>query len=97
MVKHLLAIWETWVQFLGREVPLEKQMATHSNILAWRISRTKEPNIILNDKKLKAFPSRTGTRQRCLLLPFLFSIELEVLARASSPSGKIKKKKKVHV
>ena len=36
-VKHLLAVWETWVQFLGREVPLEKEMTTHFSILAWRI------------------------------------------------------------
>jgi len=34
---------ETWVQFLGREVPLEKGMATHSSILAWRIPWTEEP------------------------------------------------------
>ena len=30
-------MWETWVQSLGREDPLEKEMATHSSILAWRI------------------------------------------------------------
>ena len=30
-------MWETWVRFLGREDPLEKEMATHSSILAWRI------------------------------------------------------------
>ena len=36
-VKNLLAMQETWVQFLGREDPLEKEMATHSSILAWRI------------------------------------------------------------
>ena len=37
-VKHLLpAIQETWVQYLGREDRLEKEMATHSNILAWEI------------------------------------------------------------
>ena len=36
-LKRLLAMWETWVQSLGREDPLEKEMATHSNILAWRI------------------------------------------------------------
>ena len=47
---------ETQVQFLGQEVPLEKEMATHSNILAWRISRTEEPNIILNDKKIESKP-----------------------------------------
>jgi len=37
MVKNLPAMWETWVQSLGREDPLEESMATHSSILAWRI------------------------------------------------------------
>ena len=37
MVKHLPAMWETWVQSLGWEDPLEENMATHSSILAWRI------------------------------------------------------------
>ena len=37
MVKNLPGMWETWVQFLGREDPLEKELATHSSILAWRI------------------------------------------------------------
>ena len=37
MVKKLPAMWETWVQSLGREDPLEKGMATHSSILAWKI------------------------------------------------------------
>ena len=36
-LKHLPAMQETWVQSLGREDPLEKEMATHSSILAWRI------------------------------------------------------------
>ena len=36
-------MWETWVRFLGWEDPLEKGMATHSSILAWRISWTEEP------------------------------------------------------
>ena len=35
---------ETWVQFLGLEDPLEKEMATHSSVLAWRISWTEEPD-----------------------------------------------------
>ena len=35
-VKNLPAMQETWVQFLGQEDPLEKEMATHSSILAWR-------------------------------------------------------------
>ena len=37
------AMWETWVQFLGWEDPLEKGMVTHSSILAWRIPWTEEP------------------------------------------------------
>ena len=41
-VKNALAIQETWVQSLGREDPLEKGMATHSSILAWRIPWTEE-------------------------------------------------------
>ena len=36
-------MWETWVQSLGHEDPLEKGMATHSSILAWRIPWTEEP------------------------------------------------------
>ena len=42
MVKHLPAIWETWIQSLGQEDPLEKEMATHSSILAWEIPWTEE-------------------------------------------------------
>ena len=37
LVNNLLAMQETWVRSLGREYPLEKEMATHSSILAWRI------------------------------------------------------------
>ena len=43
MVKNLPAMWETRVQSLGWEEPLEKEMATHSSILAWRIPWTEEP------------------------------------------------------
>ena len=43
LVKNLPAMWETWVGSLGWEDPLEKEMATHSNILAWKISWTQEP------------------------------------------------------
>ena len=43
MGKNLLAMWEAWVQSLGWEDPLEEDMATHSNILAWRIPWTREP------------------------------------------------------
>ena len=43
LVKNLRAMRETWIQFLGWEDPLEKGMAIHSSILAWRISWTEEP------------------------------------------------------
>ena len=43
LVKSLLAMQETWVQSLGWEDPLKKEMATHSSILAWRISWAEEP------------------------------------------------------
>ena len=43
MVKNPLAIQETRVQSLGREDPLEKEMTTHSSILAWEIPWTEEP------------------------------------------------------
>ena len=43
MVKNLPVMQETWVQSLGREDLLEKRMATHSSILAWRIHWTEEP------------------------------------------------------
>ena len=44
MVKNLPAMQEIWVQLLGREDPLEKEMATHCSILVWRIPWTEEPD-----------------------------------------------------
>ena len=43
MVKHLPTMRETWVQSLGWEALLEKEMATHSSTLAWKIPWTEEP------------------------------------------------------
>ena len=43
MVKNLPAMRETWVRSLGWEDPLKEEMATHSNILAWKIPWTEEP------------------------------------------------------
>ena len=42
-VKHLPAMQETWVRSLGREDPLEKEMAIHSSTLAWKIPWTEKP------------------------------------------------------
>ena len=43
MVKNLLAMQETWVRSRGQDDPLEKRMAIHSSILAWRIPQAGEP------------------------------------------------------
>ena len=43
LVKNLPAMWETWVQFLGWEDPLNKEMATHSSTGAWKIPWMEEP------------------------------------------------------
>ena len=50
LVKNLPAMWETWVQYLGWEDPLEKGMATHSSILAWRIPWTEEPGRVTKSR-----------------------------------------------
>ena len=42
-VKNLPLMWETWVRSLSREDPVEKEMATHSSILTWKIPWTEEP------------------------------------------------------
>ena len=52
MVKYLPAVQETHIQFLGQEEPLEKEMATHSSILAWRIPWTEETLPYMGDKNL---------------------------------------------
>ena len=48
MVKHLPTMWETRVRSLGWEEPLEKEMATHSSILAWKIPWADEPGRLLH-------------------------------------------------
>ena len=47
-VKNLPAMWENWVRSLGQEDPLEKKMATHSSIPAWRIPWIEEPGGLLS-------------------------------------------------
>ena len=54
MVKNLPAMQETWVQSLGREDPLEKEMATHSSILAWRILWTEESDGLQSTRSQRA-------------------------------------------
>ena len=65
MVKNLPARQETWVQSLGREDPLEKGIATHCSILAWRIPCTEEPG------RLQSMGHKeSDTTERLTLSPF---------------------------
>ena len=63
MVNNLSVMQETWVSSLDLEDPLEKGMATHSSILAWRISKTEEPGGLQSMGLQKETVS-------CILLPF---------------------------
>ena len=54
MVKNLPAKPETWVKFLGQEDPLEREMATHSSILAWKIPWTEEPGELYSPEGRRA-------------------------------------------
>ena len=59
-MKNSPAVWETWVWSLGREDPLEKGLATHARILAWRIPWTEEPGR-LQSKDLQRVQHNWGT------------------------------------
>ena len=48
-IKRLPTVWEIWVQSLGWEDLLEKEMATHSRILAWKTPWTEEPGRLLSE------------------------------------------------
>ena len=67
VVKCLPAMWETQVQSLGWEDLLEREMATHSSILAWRIPWTEEPG------RLQSMGSQSWTR----LSDFTFTFDRE--------------------
>ena len=66
MVKHLPAMWDTWVQSLGWEDPLEKETATHSSTLAWKIPWTEEPGRL---------QSMGVTKSRTQLSDFAFTFQ----------------------
>ena len=76
-VKNPPAVWETRVWLLGQEGPLEEEMATHSSILAWEISWTKEPGrlqsigsqSVRHDLATKQQRWRPGDRERGVWAP----------------------------
>ena len=70
MIKNPTAMQETWVQSLGQEDPLEKGMATHSSILAWRTPWTEEPGGLQSHgvAKSQTWLSDRTTMHNCTLL-----------------------------
>ena len=74
IVKNLPAMWETWIRFLDQEDLLEKGMATHSSILAWRIPWTEEAGQ-LSSMGSQTVRHNTHTShfqlQRYVMVPFL--------------------------
>ena len=75
MVKNLPAVWETQVQSLGQEDPLEKGMATHSSILGWEIPWTEEPGGLQSMRSQRVGHSRvTNTFITFLKLSLTFHI-----------------------
>ena len=72
-VKHLPAMWGTRVWSLGWEDPLEKEMATHSSILAWRIPWTEKPG------RLWSMGSQSWTRLSDFTFAFLVSFGMRLM------------------
>ena len=68
-VKKLPAVQETWVWSLGQEDPLEKEMATHSSILSWKIPWTEEPSGV---QGAPGGCKESGTTERLTLKIFWF-------------------------
>ena len=68
-LKRLLAIWDTQVQSLGWEDPLEKEMATHSSTLAWRIPWMEEPGRLQSTGSQRVGHDRATSLSLSLLAP----------------------------
>ena len=80
-MKNLPAVQETWVRSLGREDPLEEEMATHSSILAWKIPWTEEP------RGLQSRGSQTvGTTEQLTLTEFVGSRPDRSLLQTVTPA-----------
>ena len=74
MVENLPAMQETWVQILGLKDPLEKGIATHSSILAWRIPRREEPGGLQSFGSQRAGHDWETSTNRCVSHILIFTI-----------------------
>ena len=77
MVERLPAVWKTWVRSLGWEDTLEKEMATHSSILAWKIPWTEEPG------RLQSMVAKSWTR----LSNFTFTFTIDDSLRCTAETN----------
>ena len=82
-------MWETWVRSLGREDPLEKEMATHSSILAWRIPWTEELGGLQSTGH-----KESDTTERLL---FHFHYDIKSLQRARKQAEKVGSSQKAEI
>ena len=85
MVKNLLAMWETWVWSLGQEDPLEKGMATHSSLLAWRIPWTEDPGELQSMGSQRVGPDWATDTVRSPPLRLLTRVFISGTAALSTP------------
>ena len=77
---------KTWVRSLGQEYPLEEEMATHSSILAWKISLTEEPDGLKSQKSRTQLNETTTNKNHCT--PSMTSIsDIPISATNSVPSS----------
>ena len=75
--KELPTMQETWVQSLGQENPLEKEMATHSAVLAWEIPRTEEPGGL---QSMELQESHTQLHKtKCFLQNIEIKLKIEIM------------------
>ena len=77
-VKHLPAMQETWVRSLGQEDPLEKEMATHSSTLAWKIPWTEKPGRLqsMGSQRVRRLSYFTSTKEKITSIQWKICIEI---------------------
>ena len=83
-VKRLLSMQEIWVRSLGWEDPLEKDMATHSSTLAWKIPRTEEPGRLQSLGSQRVGYDWATSLHSSMLLKHLTDKELNILSSVLS-------------
>ena len=83
-VKRLPTMWETWVRFLGREDPLEKEMATHSSTLAWKIPWSEKPGRLQSMGSQRVGHDWATSRHNVIVLQWLCCITVYCVIIAQS-------------